>query len=303
LLTVFFNLIVNNFIPQEFYYHLGWRARGAQLGPHPTRTSGGNADFQSYVPFMENPNPRRIDLRATVRTVPHQLMSRAYHERGAVAVYAIIDLSASMRFTGNSEKHQLMADIAASAAWSALRSGDSFGLVACDNIVRSDLFDPPTHRRGLADEIRTKLLKQQKTNATETASTPLSASALPLAAQQLRQKRSLVFLISDFHISDVLLDKTLDSLAPHDVVPLVLWDSAEYNNIPAWGWARVHDMEGGGDRSLFLRPSLVRLIKTCYAERRKNIIAQCARAGTRAPFFIEDTFNAERLTRHLLEAC
>lgn len=303
MLTVFFNLIVNNFIPQEFYYHLGWRARGTQLGPHPTRTSGGNADFQSYVPFMENPNPRRIDLRATVRTVPQQLMSRAYHERGAVAVYAIIDLSASMRFTGNSEKHQLMADIAASAAWSALRSGDSFGLVACDNVVRSDLFEPPTHRRGLADEIRTKLLEQQKTNATETASMPLSASALPLAAQQLRQKRSLVFLISDFHISDVLLDKTLDSLAPHDVVPLVLWDSAEYNNIPAWGWALVRDMEGGGDRSLFLRPSLVRLIKACYAERRKNIIAQCAKAGTRAPFFIEDTFNAERLTRHLLEAC
>ena len=294
---------MNSFIPQEFYYHLGWRARGAQLGPHPTRTSGGNADFQSYVPFIET---RIQDASIYVPLyVPCRihLMSRAYHERGAVAVYAIIDLSASMRFTGNSEKYQLMADIAASAAWSALRSGDSFGLVACDNVVRSDLFEPPTHRRGLADEIRTKLLKQQKTNATETASKPLSASALPLAAQQLRQKRSLVFLISDFHISDVFLDKTLDSLAPHDVVPLVLWDSAEYNNIPAWGWARVRDMEGGGDRSLFLRPSLVRLIKTCYAERRKNIIAQCARAGTRAPFFIEDTFNAERLTRHLLEAC
>lgn len=295
---------MNRFIPQEFYYHLGWRARGAQPGSHPTRTSGGNADFQSYVPFMENPNPRRIDLRATVRTVPRQLMSRAYHERGAVAVYAIIDMSASMRFTGNGEKHQLMADIAASAAWSALRSGDSFGLVACDNIVRSDLFEPPTHRRGLADEIRTKLLaEQQKTNSTETATTPPSASALPLAAQQLRQKRSLVFLISDFHLPDALLNKTLNSLAPHDVVPLVLWDSAEYSNIPAWGWARVRDMEGGGDRSLFLRPSLVRLIKACYAERRKNIIAQCSKAGTRAPFFIEDTFNAERLTHHLLEAC
>ncbi|MDO9282000.1 MAG: DUF58 domain-containing protein [Methylotenera sp.] len=295
---------MNRFIPQEFYYHLGWRARGAQPGSHSTRTSGGNADFQSYVPFMENPNPRRIDLRATVRTVPRQLMSRAYHERGAVAVYAIIDMSASMRFTGNSEKHQLMVDIAASAAWSALRSGDSFGLIACDNVVRADLFEPPTHRRGLADEVRTKLLaEQQKTNSTETATTPFTASALPLAAQQLRQKRSLVFIISDFHLSDALLNKTLEYLSSHDVVPLVLWDSAEYKNIPAWGWARVRDMEGGGDRSLFLRPSLVRLIKACYAERRNNIIAQCAKAGTRAPFFIEDTFNAERLTRHLLEAC
>ena len=109
------------FTPQEFYYHLNWRARSVQPGSHATRTSGGSADFQSFVPFMENPNPRRIDLRATLRTVPRQLMSRAYYERGAIAVYAIVDLSASMRFSGNGDKLQLTTDIATSVAWSALR--------------------------------------------------------------------------------------------------------------------------------------------------------------------------------------
>jgi uncharacterized protein (DUF58 family) len=296
-------MIVNSLMSQEFYYHLGWRARGVHLGIHPTRTSGGNADFQSYVPFMENPNPRRIDLRATLRTVPRQLMSRAYHERSAVAVYTVLDLSASMRFSGNSDKFKLVADIVVSAAWSAVRSGDSFGLVACDNTVRSDLFEPPTYRPGLAEEIRAKLLAfQQVSNSANKSTPPLTSTALPLAAQQLRQKRSLVFLISDFHLPDALVSQTLTSLSPHDVVPLVLWDSAEYNNISDWGWARVRDMEGGGDRSLFLRPGLVRKIKATYAMRRKNITALCLKAGIRAPFFIEDTFKAEQLTRHLLEA-
>ncbi|MDO9203942.1 DUF58 domain-containing protein [Methylotenera sp.] len=287
---------MNSLIPQEFYYHLGWRTRSAQPGTHPTRTVGGNADFQNFVPFMENPNPRRIDLRATLRTLPRQLMSRAYHERGAIAVYAVLDLSASMRFTGNSDKLNLVADIVASAAWSAVRSGDAFGLVACDDTVRLDLFAPPSHRLGLADEIRNKLLADLPAN------TQSDASALPLAAQQLRQKRSLVFLISDFHLPDALLTKTFTSLAPHDVVPLVLWDSAEYHHIPTWGWVRVRDMESGGYRSIFLRPSLMRQIKASYTARRQTIIAQCLQAGTRAPFFIEDTFNAEQLTRHLLEA-
>jgi uncharacterized protein (DUF58 family) len=287
---------VNSITPQEFYYYLGWRTRSAQPGTHPTRTVGGHADFQNFVPFMENPNPRRIDLRATLRTVPRQLMSRAYHERGAIAVYAVLDLSASMRFTGNSDKLKLVAEIAASAAWSAVRSGDSFGLVACDNTVRLDLFAPPSHRVGLVDEIYNKLLADLASNG------HAEASALPLAAQQLRQKRSLVFLISDFHLSDALISQTFTSLAPHDVVPLVLWDSAEYSNIPNWGWARVRDMEGGADRSLFLRPSLVQKIKATYTARRKNITAHCLKAGTRTPFFIEDTFNAEQLTRHLLEA-
>lgn len=289
--------------PQEFYYHLGWRARGAQAGSHPTRTLGGNADFQSYVPFMENPNPRRIDIRATLRTVPRQLMSRAYHERGAIAVYAVLDLSASMRFSGSSDKLNLLADIVASAAWSAVRSGDSFGLVACDKTVRSDLFEEPTHRLSLAEEIRAKLLaKQQVSHSIDKPTQPLSASALPLAAQHLRQKRSLVFLISDFHLPDTLISQTLSSLTRHDVVPLVLWDSAEYSSIPNWGWARVRDMEGGGERSLFLRPSLIQKIKATYDARRISIAALCLKAGVRAPFFIEDTFKAEQLTCHLLEA-
>jgi hypothetical protein len=176
-----------------------------------------------------------------------------------------------------------------------VRSGDAFGLVACDNTVRLDLFEPPSHRLGLADEIRNKLLTGQP------FSSQSDASALPFAAQQLRQKRSLVFLISDFHLPDALLTESLTSLALHDVVPLVIWDSAEYRNIPAWGWARVRDMESGGDRSIFLRPSLARQIKESYLTRCQTIITKCLQAGTRPPFFIEDTFNAEQLTRHLLE--
>lgn len=295
---------VTHLIPQEFYYRLGWRAQGVHPGVHLTRSSGGNVDFQSYVPFMENPNPRRIDLRATLRAVPRQLMSRAYHERSSVAVYAVVDLSSSMRFTGNASKRQLVADIATSVAWSAMRTGDAFGLVACDNTVRSDLFEAPTHRLGLAGEIRNKLLlaMQEASPIADQLSQSISSDALPLAAQQLRQKRSLVFLISDFHFPDQLLTQTLESFAPHDVVPLVLWDSAEYSNIPAWGWARVRDMEGAGTRSLFLRPSLVQSIKASYVDRHRNIIAKCLKEGTRAPFFLEDSFQAEQLTRHLLEA-
>lgn len=290
---------MNSLIPKEFYYHLGWRTRSAQLGSHATRTSGGHADFQNHVPFMAHPNPRRIDLRATLRTVPRQLMSRAYYERSAVAVYAVLDLSSSMRFNGNVDKFNLAADIVASVAWSALRSGDVFGMVACDDTVRSDLFEVPTHRPGLAEEVHAKLLSTRQVSIAQS----MAADALPLAAQQLRQKRSLVFLISDFHLPDVLISQTLTSLASHDVVPLVLWDSAEYRNVPNWGWARVRDMESDGHCAIFLRPSLVNKIKESYVERRQIITQKCLQAGTRAPFFIEDSFVAEQLTRHLLEVC
>ena len=290
------------FTPQEFYYHLNWRARSVQPGSHATRTSGGSADFQSFVPFMENPNPRRIDLRATLRTVPRQLMSRAYYERGAIAVYAIVDLSASMRFSGNGDKLQLTTDIATSVAWSALRSGDNFGLIACDDAVRADLFEPPSHRLGLPNDIYKKLSSLKSFTKNVNSKSPATANALPLAAQQLRQKRSLVFLISDFHLSDLLLTNLLASLSQHDVVPIVLWDTAEFENIPTWGWARLQDMESEKKRALFLRPSLVRQIKAAYIDRKNLITQKCLKFGLRKPFFVEDHFNTEHLTRHLLEA-
>ncbi|CAG0997773.1 hypothetical protein MTYP_02666 [Methylophilaceae bacterium] len=287
---------MSGFVPEEFFYRLNWRARGAQPGSHATRTPGGSMDFRGYVPFLESPDPRRIDLRAGLRSVPRKLMVRAFYERGAVNVYAIVDASASMRFTGAGEKHRLAADIAASIAWSATRNGDNFALVVCDDKARADMFSAPSHRRNLAEDIRARCLQGSFYEGA-------GASALPLAVEHLRQKRSLVFLISDFHLEEKLLRKTLLSLTQHDVVPLVLWDSAEYRDIPAWGWARVRDMESGGSRSLFMRPSLALRIKASYAERRAGIVAMCRQAGARTPFFVEDRFCVEHLTRHLLEAC
>jgi hypothetical protein len=168
-------------------------------------------------------------------------------------------------------------------------------MVACDDEVRNDLFEAPSYRRGIADEVYQKLISIS-------GLAQVGASAFPRAITQLRRKRSLVFLISDYHLDDHLLKETLTSLSPHDVVPVVLWDSAEYQDIPNWGWARVRDIETGRYQSLFLRPNLARRIKSSYATHRSKIVSTCLMAGARMPFFIEDHFDVEALTRHMLEA-
>lgn len=280
---------------ETFYYRLNWRAQGVHPGAHLTHTAGGSADFRGFSPFLDQPNPRRIDIRASLRTVPHRLMVRAFHERSSVVVYAVVDTSASMHFNGRSDKRQLLAEISACIAWSATRSGDAFALVACDDSLRHDLNTPPSFRPGVAEDVHARL-----------GSMPLkaraNASALPLVAASLRHKRSLVFIISDFHLDETQLIQTLQSLAAHDVQPIVLWDSAEYASVPNWGWARVRDMETGAERALFLRPSLRRKISATYAAHKSRLIALCQNNGCRHPFFVQDKFHAEQLTRHLLEA-
>jgi len=257
---------------------------------------GGSLDFRGYVPFMQNPDPRRIDIRATLRSIPRNLMSRAFYERGAVDVVAVLDLSASMGFSGVGNKLQQAADIAASIAWSAVRHGDNFSLIVCDDEIRKDMIMPASHRQGLAQEVHGVISRAMIKDGVD-------ASALTQAVEHMRQKRALVFLLSDFHFDEKFMLAAFNSLGAHDVAPLVLWDSAEYQDMPEWGWARVRDMESAGASSLFMRRSMATRIRHACLQRRQQIADICRQTGARTPFFSGNHFNAEQLSRHLLEVC
>ena len=285
---------MHRFVPQELYYRLNWRAHGVNAAAHQTRNRGTGLDFCGYAPFLDYPNPRRLDLRASIRSIPRQYVVRSYYERGAVNVYALADLSSSMHYEGNVNKLGLIADISASVAWSANLTGDSFGLIVCDDAIRADLQVYPSRQRATAQEVFSKLSSAkllQKRGAT----------ALPAAVEQLSHHRSLVFLLSDFHIEDDLLKRTLQSLSHHDVVPIVLWDTAEYDDLPSWGWARVRDMESGQERNLFFRGKVIDAIRNEYAQRQSKLKTLFRQFGFRPPYFVGDAFSAESLTRHLLE--
>lgn len=285
---------------QEFYYHLRWRALGVHAGAHKTQRRGTGSDFCGYTSFLDYPDPRRLDVRAGLRMVPKQKVVRTFYERGAVNVFAVVDLSSSMRFYGNTKKTALVEEVVAAIAWSANRSGDAFGLLACNEYVHHDLSMLPSYRRGCAEEARGLLQAFYKRPQIENTNTH-TASALPLSANEISSKRVLVFLISDFHLPNDLIKSTLQAYSIHDVVPIVLWDSAENENLPKWGWTHVRDMETGGLKSLFLRKSLHQNIQQGYQQRRQDLIKLCHQYGVRRPFFIQDKFEPEQLSRHLLE--
>lgn len=284
---------MNHFIPQEFHYRLNWRTHGVRPGSHASKVQGGNADFRGFNHFLSYPDPKRIDVRRSLMVVPRTLMVRTFNERNAITVYAAIDASSSMAFAGDSNKWKLVAEIASAIAWSAARQGDAFGLCTADEELRLDLSEPVSSQRGVAQQVYQKI-------HSATLKSQSSASALPKLSTQLGNKKSLVFLISDFHLDAETLQASLQNMAIHDVVPIVLWDAAEYENIPAWGWARVRDMETGADASLFLRPKLLQKITDAYAQRRSALTTLCRKFGIRQPFFVGERFSAAQLSQHLL---
>jgi uncharacterized protein (DUF58 family) len=276
----------------EISYRPRGRAAGVVVGAHRGRSTGGQGVFLDQVSYLRQPDPRRIDLRLTLRDPFENVYVRRYEERLAIALYAIIDLSRSMSFEGTARKMALVGELCACLARSAHGLGDAFGVIGCDSQVRDDFFFPATRHSGLELEITRRFESFVPERG--------SADGLFDAAAYLAGKRQLVFLISDFRMPLGEIEAVLESLTRHDVVPILVSDSAEEAALPSLGLIDVQDLETGGQRVVFMRPALRRRWLAQAKERRQSLDRLFLRYG-RPPFELVDQFDADQLSRHLLE--
>ena len=228
---------------EAFHYRLPTRARGAEPGAHPGTQRGGGMEFQGHASLLTAQDPRRFDVAASLRDPFNEVKVRVYTQRSAVPVRVIADVSASMGFTGRCRKMDLLADLTESLALSASRAGDPMAFTGCDSTIREDLLLPLTRSRA-AGQLLAARLRELK---------PSGRNALGLFAadEQTPPSRSLVFLVADFYFPLSMLVELLGGLALHEVVPVVLRDSAEGKS-PRYGIARIADPETGVERMLLL---------------------------------------------------
>ena len=278
---------------REFHYKIDWRAKSHLPGHHRSTQSGGGLEFRGNVPLLASPDPRRLDIRASLSDPFEQWFVRSFRQRSQLSVYLIADLSASLGFYGERRKLDVFADFTESLAYSVHRTGDRFAFIGCDEVLRADFLLPPTHSLGAGLEIARRLR--------DLVPTGTSASGLGEAWRYLTKQRSLIFLVSDFHCSQELLTSVLQSLSGHRVCPIVLWDRAEFERLPRFGLVSVRDSESGHKRTLLLRPSFHERLRDAFAERRAWLQRFFAHYDTRA-LFMEDGFNAERVTQYFFDA-
>jgi len=214
---------------------------------------------------------------------------RVYSQRKAVPVVMVADLSASMGFVGAQRKLDVLADFVDSLSWSAWRTGDSFGFIGCDSVVREDLLLPQTRARGVGSELAARLRELHLEGP--------SARALPLAHRHLGRQRSLVFVVSDFHLPLPEIEAALASMAHHDLVPVVLWDPLEFTLTASRGLVQVVDPESGQRRLVWWRAAL-REKWLAGQQQRRDALLQLFRAHRLKPLFIEGAFDADAVTRH-----
>jgi uncharacterized protein (DUF58 family) len=272
---------------KEFTYHIGWRSRSRHGGRHASTQRGMGMEFRGHTTLLSYPDPRRIDIRQTIRDPMEQVYVRIFNQKSATPVFAITDLSGSMNFGRKQRKIQLAAEIAESIAQSATHNQDPFGFIGFDDVVREDWICTASFRPHYALEL-TQRLKEFHPK-------PVGSQGLVDVNRFLPRERSLVFLISDFHMPLPELENAMTLMLRHHIVPIVLWDAAEYTNLPEFGIASVTDCESGAQRTLFLRKELRDRIIQNFEDRRAAIQALFMRYDM-PPFFVEGEFDADALT-------
>jgi len=277
---------------QEFHYEIHWPVTASRPGHHRGRRSGSGFEFHSHAPLLEHPDPRRIDLNASLRDPFGRWIVRVFRQRSAIAVYVLADVSASMGFIGVRRKLDVAADFAAAAAYSAYRTGDAFGFRACEATVRTDMWLSLTRVKGAGNLVGSWLHRFNPSGD--------SAAGMLQAARTLGRSRALVFLVSDFHWPIELLQTLLDALSTHHVVPVVLWDRNEFPAGTDFGIGTLSDSETGRTRTLFFRPSLQRRIARTFVERQDRLQGIFLTHNLQ-PLMLLDGFKADRVTQYFLD--
>ena len=274
---------------QELHYRIGSPALGHFPGHHRSSRGDSGFEFRRHALLLDAPDARRLDLHASLRDPFGNWIVRVHSQRMAIRVVVVADLSASMGFAGPRRKLDTLAAFVDSLSWSAWRTGDSFGFVGCDSAVREDLFLPPTHSRGMAGAVAASLRAMQPQGR--------SADALAAAHRYLGRQRSLVFLVSDFHLPLPGIEAALASLAHHELVPVVLWDPLEFGLSARSGLVQVADPETGVTRLVWWRPALRERWLAARQQRRDDLL-RIFRAYRLSPLFMENGFEADAVTRH-----
>jgi uncharacterized protein (DUF58 family) len=286
----------------EFHYRLPGRFGGQRPGAHHGTSLGVGQGFAAHRRLFDHADPRRIDLRASLRDVRGEWLVRIQRQRVAVPVQVVVDVSASMHFGARRSKLEVVADFVEALGHSAFRAGDAVGLLAFDHAVRDDLYAPPRHSRGAGIALAQALRScEPESTFQQDASHQRTAQALASAVARISGRGGLVFLVSDFHWPLEPLGNVLEQLAPACVVPLVVWDPAETEPPAAHTLLALSDAETGQRRTLWMREP-VRRQWAAAVEARRHALQALFEARGMAPFYLGGSFDAEALTRHFMEA-
>lgn len=204
-------------------------------GEYHTAFKGRGMMFSEVREYQYGDDVRDIDWNVTARH--NKPFVKVYEEERELTVMLLIDASGSRDFGAVGEtKKEMMAEIAATLAFSSIQNNDKVGVIFFSDKVEK--FIPPKKgRKHILLIIREIIDFQPESNGTDID------MALRFMTNALK-KRCTAFLLSDFIDSHDYAQSMQIANNKHDLAAIQVYDRRD-SSMPDVGLIRVRDMERG----------------------------------------------------------
>jgi len=203
-------------------------------GEYHSTFKGRGMTFSEVRQYQFGDDVRSIDWNVTARY--NEPYIKVFEEERELTLMLLVDISGSEFFGTESQfKNEIVTEIAATLAFSALQNNDKIGLILFSDEI--ELFIPP--KKGKSHVLRIiRELIEHKPNSKKTD----VAMALKYFSNVIK-KKAIVFVLSDF-INDGYRDTLKIVSGKHDVTGIRVFDKNE-EQIPNLGIVQMQDQESG----------------------------------------------------------
>ena len=221
-------------------------------GEYHSTFKGRGMTYSEVRQYQFGDDVRTIDWNVTARY--NEPFVKVFEEERELTMMLLVDVSGSELFgTTNQFKKELITEISATLAFSAMQNNDKVGLILFAEEV--ELFIPP--KKGKSHVLR--IIRELLEFKPNTSGTNLGGALKFLT--NVMKKKAIVFVLSDFIADDY--DNTLRIVGnKHDVTGIRVYDAKE-EVIPNLGVVQMVDAETGDVRLVNTKSKKVR---TDYAK-------------------------------------
>lgn len=207
-------------------------------GEYHSAFKGRGMTFSEVREYQYGDDIRDIDWNVTAR-MGHPYV-KVYEEEREMTVMLLVDVSRSRLFGAvGEEKREMIAEIAATIAFSAISNNDKIGMLFFSDKIEK--FIPP--KKGKKHILF--LIRELLDFTPENPGTDIGVALRYFTDAQ--KKRSTTFLISDFIDSHDFSRPLSIAARKHDLIAVQVYDRRDAS-LPDIGMMRVADLETGADR-------------------------------------------------------
>ena len=230
-------------------------------GQYHSAFKGRGVEFEEVREYQPGDDVRTIDWNVTART--GRPFVKNYREERELTVMLLVDVSASQEFgTRQQLKSELVAELGATLAFSAIQNNDKVGLLLFTD--RVERFVPA--RKGTRHVLRVvrELLYHEPTGRKTDVAVALEH------VHRVLHRRAVVFLVSDFQTPDFSGPLRV-ARHRHDLIPVIVQDQREVA-LPPVRYVELLDPETGEQLLVDTSSRALRTRFQHLAERRRNAL-------------------------------